>query len=260
MIRAIPGRPAGRGKPQPAAKAKGAEKLASPARKTPTPNSSSLIQAIVERIEIGILFGEYKPREHLIQDQLAEKYKVERNIIRAALKRLEERGVIEHFPHRGSQVKEFSPKDAKDLYALRALLESTAAELAAARICPAVIRQLESLRESMEKNLRQGQYRAFILEHEKFHELLFASADNAYLLKMIKELRGASASIRNFSYSRYSLPEAKDRLFAEHKQMIRYLKKRQGPKLSRLAAAHIQAGINHYLRNFFPQEGLLHIL
>jgi len=239
------------------AKAKGGRKLASPARKKTKPNYSSLVNAIVERIEIGILFGEYKPREHLIQDQLAEKYKVERNIIRAALKKLEERGVIEHFPNRGSQIKEFSAQNAKDLYALRALLESRAAEWAAARIRPAVIRQLESLSDSMEKKLRKGEYRAFTLEHEKFHQLIFETADNAYLLKMIKELRGASTSIRNFSYSRYSLPEAKDQLFAEHEQMIQYLKKKEGQKLGKLAVAHIQAGINHYLRNFFPQESLL---
>ncbi len=230
-----------------------------PVAEAPKPNSSAFVNSIVDRIEIGILFGEYKPKEHLIQDQLAAKYGVERNVIRAALKKLEERGVIEHFPNRGSRVKEFSAKNAKDLYALRALLESTAAELAAAAISPALIRRLESLSQSMEKNLRKGEYRTFTLEHEKFHQLIFETADNAYLLKMIKELRGASASIRNFSYSRYSLPEAKDQLFAEHRQMIQYLKKKEGKKLGELAIAHIQAGINHYLRNFFPQEKLLNI-
>jgi DNA-binding GntR family transcriptional regulator len=230
-----------------------------PPPKASKPNSSVLVNTIVDQIEIGILFGDYKPKEHLIQDQLAKRYGVERNVIRAALKKLEERGVIEHFPNRGSRVKEFSAKRAKDLYQLRAMLEGVASEMAAERITPAVIRELEGLQKSMERNLREGQYRAFTLDHEKFHQLIFETADNEYLLKMIKELRGASASIRNFSYSRYSLAETKDRLFVEHERMIGHLKKREGKKLGELARIHIQSGINHYLRHFFPQEDLLQL-
>jgi len=226
-------------------------------KKSTRVNSSDLINEIVNQIEIGILFGEYKPREHLIQDHLAAKYSVERNIIRAVLKKLEEKGVVEHFPNRGSLVKEYTAKSAKDLYSLRFLLEGTAAELAVAHMTPQIISQLESLSDEMEKDLKKGNLSEFILKHERFHHLLFATADNFYLLKVIKELISASASIRYFSYSRYSLPETKNQLFEEHKQMIFFLKKRDAKKIGQIARTHIKAGINHYLRNFFPQESLM---
>jgi DNA-binding GntR family transcriptional regulator len=226
-------------------------------RKPWRPNFTNLTNEIVDQIETGILFGDFKPREHLVQDQIAEKYGAERNVIRAALKRLEEKSVIEHFPNRGSVVKEFTAKNAKDLYQVRFFMEGMAAEMAVTRIRGAKIRELESLSGEMERNLEEGNFKGFTLAHEKFHQVIFEAADNFYLLKMIKELRSASASIRNFSYSRYSLPEIKNHLFDEHKQMVLHLKKKDVRRMGKISRQHIRAGINYYLRNLFPQESQL---
>jgi DNA-binding GntR family transcriptional regulator len=222
-----------------------------------TAKSTSLMNKIIEQIEIGILFGEYKPREHLIQYHLAKRYSVERNIIRAALKRLEEKGVIEHFANRGSIVKEFTAKNAKDLYRLRILLEGKAAEVAVENVTAQIIHRLEILCKDMEKNLQKNELKEFILAHEQFHQVIFETASNFYLLKIIRELISAAASIRYFSYSQYSLRETKKKLFEEHKQMVTLLKKRDRKKIGQLARAHIKGGINHFLRHFFPQESLL---
>jgi DNA-binding GntR family transcriptional regulator len=223
-------------------------------RKSLRINSTHMVNEIADKIEIGVLFGEYKPREHLVQDQLAERYGVERNVIRAALKKLEERSVIEHFPNKGSMVKEMTAKNAKDLYQLRFLVESKAAEMAGIRITLQILRQLTALQEEMKRDLKKGELRGFTLAHEKFHQIIFETADNSYLLKTIKDLRSASASIRNFSYSRYSLADTKDQLFDEHRQMIIFLGEGKVEEVGELARNHIKAGLNHYLRNFFPQE------
>ena len=37
-------------------------------------NMADTVSEIVDHIEIGILFGEYRPRQHLVQDQLAGKF------------------------------------------------------------------------------------------------------------------------------------------------------------------------------------------
>ncbi len=247
----------------PASSRKEPAEFARPRARGPEPHkaqrthSTQLVNEIADRIEIGVIFGEFRPREHLVQDQLAERYGAERNVIRAALKKLEERSVIEHFPNRGALVKEMTAKSAKDLYQLRFLVESRAAEMAAALITPQIIRQLEVLNEEMKKGLKKGELRQFTLAHEKFHQLIFETADNSYLLKTIKDLRSASASIRNFSYSRYSLVDTKNQLFDEHRQMIGCLEKGEAKKVADLARTHIKAGLNHYLRNFFPQEPLI---
>ena len=78
---------------------------------------------------------------------------MERNVIRSALKMLAEKSVIEHFPNRGSVIKEFTAKNAKDLYRLRFLLEGIAAEMAATRMSPDSLRKLKFLSDEMEKKL-----------------------------------------------------------------------------------------------------------
>jgi len=220
-------------------------------------NSFDLINEIAERIEIGILFGEYKPREHLTQDKLCTKYSVERNVIRSTLKKLAENGTVEYFPNRGVVVKEYTAKGAKDLYTLRILLEGMASEMAASQIDKATIKKLKSLSAQMENDLKKGDLKEFILKHEKFHDLIFAAANNFYLFKVIKELISASSSIRYFSYSRFSLPETKNQLFEEHKSIIYFLKKGDAQRVGEIARSHIKAGINHYLRHFFPEETLM---
>jgi DNA-binding GntR family transcriptional regulator len=154
-------------------------------------------------------------------------------------------------------VKEFTSKSAKDLYRLRILLEGTATEMAAARVSPGVIRRLEALNEGMDRYLRKDELPAFSEAHEKFHQLIFQTADNDYLQKMIEELISAASSIRYFSYSRYALPDAKRRLLAEHKKMIACLRKGERKRVGEVARDHIKAGVNHYLRNFFPHEKLI---
>jgi len=136
-------------------------------------NMADTVNEIVDHIEIGILFGEYKPREHLVQDQLAGKFQVERNIIRAVLSKLEGKGIVEHFRNRGSLVKEFTVKEAKDLYRVRFMLESTAAKMAIDNTTPRIIRQLEKLNSSMKKHLDKRELKRFTLEHEEFHQMIF---------------------------------------------------------------------------------------
>jgi DNA-binding GntR family transcriptional regulator len=215
------------------------------------------VSELVERIEIAVLFGEYRPRERLIQDELSEKYGVERNVVRTALNRLAEKGVVQHFPNRGSQVREVDAADAKHLYRARMLLEAAAAEAATEHVTAAILARLTRLSESMERHLRRGDLRRFMLDHERFHEVIFEAARNPYLLRMIKALRSASTSIRNLSYSRYVLREATTQLFAEHKEMVAALHRRDPQRMRELARTHILAGINHYLRTFFPREPAL---
>ena len=39
--------------------------------------------------------------------------------------------------------------------------------------------------------------------------------------------------------------------------MIAYLRKGERKRVGEVARDHIKAGVNHYLRNFFPQEKLI---
>lgn len=84
-----------------------------------------------QAIKNAIIIGEYEPGTRLTEEALAESLQVSRTPIRDAIKQLESDGLIIPYKRRGYIVKEFSTKDIRQIYNLRALLESQGASEAA---------------------------------------------------------------------------------------------------------------------------------
>ena len=81
---------------------------------------------VYEVLREGILKGVFQPGERLRQDQLAEAIGVSRIPVRSALMQLESEGLITFNPYRGAVVNKLSAKEMREIYELRALLESNA--------------------------------------------------------------------------------------------------------------------------------------
>ncbi|MCC5578133.1 GntR family transcriptional regulator [Microtetraspora sp. AC03309] len=87
-----------------------------------------------EQIRQAIVEGRYLPGQRLIEQRIAKEFELSRTPVRESLRMLEAEGLVHSEPNRGAVVRSVSVEELADLYALRALLESFAAELAAARI------------------------------------------------------------------------------------------------------------------------------
>jgi DNA-binding GntR family transcriptional regulator len=107
-------------------------------------NKQSLESQAADLLRRQILRGELRAGERLLEIPLAERYKLSRGTIRAALRRLIEEGLVCHVPYTGYQVIDFSDHDLWELYTLRGALESLGTRLAALRIDDEGIRQLRA--------------------------------------------------------------------------------------------------------------------
>jgi DNA-binding GntR family transcriptional regulator len=75
----------------------------------------------------AIVSGQLAPNERLIEDDLAKEFGVSRGPVREALQRLEQEGLVESFPHRGTAVMDVSLDEiAKVLIPIRLILEEHA--------------------------------------------------------------------------------------------------------------------------------------
>ena len=101
------------------------------------------VELAYERIRAAIVESEYEPGQRLIEQKIAEEYALSRTPVREAIRRLEAEGLVVAERNRGAVVRSISAAEVRDLYELRARLESYAAELAASRITD---EQLERLR------------------------------------------------------------------------------------------------------------------
>src|SRR5438552_5836956 len=95
-------------------------------------------------IEEAIVAGELAPRTVLRQEQLAEQFNVSRTPIREALRRLAALGLVSFVPNRGVRVRTISREDLHEAFMVRAELEGLATEVAAAKMTPDDLAELDA--------------------------------------------------------------------------------------------------------------------
>src|SRR5918911_5473676 len=95
-------------------------------------------------IEEAIVSGELAPGSVLRQEQLSEQFNVSRTPIREALRRLAALGLVDFVPNRGVRVRTISREELHEAFLVRAELEGLATELAATRMTPEDLLELEA--------------------------------------------------------------------------------------------------------------------
>jgi DNA-binding GntR family transcriptional regulator len=85
-------------------------------------------------IRSAIVEGEFEPGSRLVEQRIGEMFDLSRTPVREALRALAADGLVTIERNRGAVVATMSDTDIRDLYELRARLESLAAERAAVRI------------------------------------------------------------------------------------------------------------------------------
>ncbi|MBO6559656.1 MAG: GntR family transcriptional regulator [Nisaea sp.] len=81
---------------------------------------------IADRLRAGILEGTYEGGSQLLETEIALAFGVSRGPLREAMQRLVQEGLLRSEPHRGVFVTEVGEEDLRDLFFVRAALETTA--------------------------------------------------------------------------------------------------------------------------------------
>ncbi len=93
--------------------------------------TQSLTSVIYDQLEDMILTGKLKPGERINESQLSAQLEVSRAPIREACRQLEKHGMVQIISRRGTFVANIAVSEVKELYDIRASLETLAAEKAA---------------------------------------------------------------------------------------------------------------------------------
>ena len=92
----------------------------------------TLTSEVVAYIRDAVISGEFEADQPLPEVKLAQELETARVTIRVALRSLADVGLVDIVPHRGAFVSSLTPRNAWEIFSLRALLESYAARLALA--------------------------------------------------------------------------------------------------------------------------------
>ena len=197
--------------------------------------ASASDQDIFERVFAAILDRRLRPGAHLREVELAEMFNVSRTKVRQALAKLIANGVVEVRPNRGAAVAAPSRDQAREVFALRALLEP---EIAAHCAREASTAQVASLRRHVvaEDDARKKGDDAKLLQATgEFHLRLAEILGSRLLDKILLDLE-ALTCLSILSYARDDscacLPD-------EHRTILNAIEVRDASGARALMAHHL---------------------
>jgi DNA-binding GntR family transcriptional regulator len=191
-----------------------------------------LTDHVYERIREMILNGELPPRTKINKNQLASYLEVSLTPINTAISRLTGEQLIEQRNRFGFFVKDFTCKELKDLYAVRAGLEGIALRLCIEAGCAEHLAELAGFFRSFELPMSEAQRRAYEDEDKRFHSRIIEYSDN----RMIREMNESFAYIMR-SYQK-GLVRPPEETLSEHRRIVDAIERRDGFEAQEMMIQH----------------------
>lgn len=156
---------------------------------------------LVQALESAIVFGELQAGTHVVEEEVAERYRVSRSPVREALRRLERDGMLVRDERRGVRVAPISRRDLDEIYMCRIPLEGLAAAQAAAMHHSEVIPRLNLCLTDLERCFNSGDIKGYFIANVAFTDLVHSAAANATLAGLLEGIGKRALRYRYFAYS-----------------------------------------------------------
>lgn len=195
-----------------------------------------LRDVVFKTLREAILRGDLAPGERLMEIQLANQLGVSRTPIREAIRKLELEGLVVMIPRRGAEVAKITEKDLRDVLEVRTSLEELAISLACERMTDEDIEELKAALDRFDAALAQKDVTKIAAMDVAFHDVIFASTQNARLIQILNNLREQMYRYRLEYLKDFSTHE---RLCGEHKEIVEAIATRNSVWAKKLIQEHI---------------------
>ena len=202
---------------------------------------------VVEALEEDIVLGRLHPRERLIEDVLIERFDAKRHTVREALASLERMGLVQRVPNRGAFVRELTPVEVENIYAVRELLEVEAARRVVERSTIQLVDTLSGIQRRHDAATRAGDMASAFRLNIAFHRAFFECCGNPELVEAIEAFGQKAHGIRSLSLGRSGYLSQSG---TEHWAIVRALQRRDAKEVVALCRKHIQVAKRAYIEAF----------
>jgi DNA-binding GntR family transcriptional regulator len=197
---------------------------------------SSATSAIVEALTKAIVAHRLQPGTKLAEQKLADHFGVSRTLVRQALFQLSQNQLIRLEPARGAFVAAPSVTEAREVFAVRRMLEAGMTRAFVRSVTPARIRALKDhvAQEKMAVDRQDVTGRTELLGD--FHVRMAELMGNEVLAQMLGDLVSRCALITLM----YQSASAAEHSHDEHAEIVRALAARDEERALRLMDEHLQ--------------------
>ena len=149
---------------------------------------STTQESVVGAIQSAIFRGELRPGQRILEEDLALMLKMSRATVREALRKLEQVGLVQIRPRRGTFVTRLTLTEIERTCRLRAVLEGLAARYASERMTSGEWSALGRQARAMQTAAESGDRDAFLRLDQGFHELIWSAAADKQLEHILRFL------------------------------------------------------------------------
>jgi DNA-binding GntR family transcriptional regulator len=199
---------------------------------------TSLADAVRDAIVHAIDTGRYRAGEQLREIDLAAALGVSRTPVREALHRLEVEGLLVK-RDRGLIVPVVDDRQILELYAMREVLEGTAAGLAARSASDSEIYSIGQIL-ALSADADSGTPERQASLNSEYHSAIARAANNRYLCKSLFHLRDAVMRLSDTTFALAGRPKVALR---EHRAIYRAIQRHEAETAEALARLHIREAL-----------------
>lgn len=219
------------------------------------PAPANATQRIVDAITDAIADRRLMPGTKLSEQKIGDIFTVSRTVVRQAFNQLSRDRLVVLEPARGAFVATPTAEEARDVFEVRAILETTVTKQLCAVITDAQVQQLRAHLELERAAVQNAEVPGRTRLLGDFHLVLAQMLGNQVLVQMLGELLARSSLIALMRQSSQSAAES----LAEHVAIVDAFERRDVKAAVRLVGKHL-ANVQHNLDLDPPQVDLAHIL
>jgi DNA-binding GntR family transcriptional regulator len=205
-------------------------------------------QSAYLRLLAEIRTGTLMPGARLRETELAERLGISRTPVREAIRQLEADGLVTHLPRQGATVRSLDYAEVIELYEMRAVLEGTAARLAARVASDVELEELGAL--NAELALAAPGPAAQELNRQ-FHRTLLDAARNRFLVKSMSALQRTLFILGPTTLAQEPRVQG---AFSEHDAVLQGLRARDARVAEEAMRAHIEAALKLRIKGMRDRE------
>lgn len=202
-----------------------------------TKEDISLRESVLQTLRQGILCGEIKPGERLMEIQLSEVMGVSRTPVREAIHKLEEEGLVIVERNKGATVAPITERDLIDVLEVREVLDELSVRLACANMTE---QELAKLDENLEAFLRVMQTKnpeQITANDVEFHDIIYNSTGNKRLSQMMHHIQQDMYRYR-LEYIR--VDDDYNSIYEEHRKITEAIKMHDAEQAEAAIRLHLE--------------------
>jgi DNA-binding GntR family transcriptional regulator len=198
---------------------------------------AALHEQVAQRLRQMLVEGRIAPGAKLNERELSELLAVSRTPLREAIKMLAAEGLVELPPHRGAIAVSLGEADILNTFEVMAGLEGMTGDLAAQRITPAELAEIQAMQFEMMAAYTRRDLSAYYQLNARIHAAISAAAKNPVLSQVYKQVNARLQALR---FRSNQDGEKWKRAVKEHEKMIEALAAHDGAAMREVLQAHLR--------------------